>query len=82
MYSFVTGQSFVLGVCCGDARALGRRGVVYLVEDKVGMSNPFSLGVCFWWMPIVGLGTLLIGVCVKGEGGCGARDWLQQGWLL
>ena len=48
-----------------------------LVEDREPRS--FLLLLWCWWLPIVGIGTLLLGVVVKGEMWCGARVQLQQG---
>jgi len=72
LWSFVRKyKSCVLDVCCvvacvvvcNKAWCVGG-GLEYLIRVVL---------VCLWWVPIVGRGTLLICVFVKGEGRCGAR---------
>ena len=73
-------KSCVLDVCVCDAFVV----VCPKAWCVGGGLEDLILGLllCFWWLPIMGLGTLLLGVVVKGERWCGARDQLQQGWLL
>ena len=70
-------KSCVLGVCLCDAY-----GVVSPEAWCVGgESGDPILVLMLWyrWLHIMGLGTLLLGVFVKGELWCGARVQLQQG---